>query len=36
MKDKLENPLPSTDKRLGGLTKGALAVLHKQVWTKRV
>ena len=31
MKDRLEQPLPPTEERLGGLTKGALAVLHKQV-----
>lgn len=31
VKDRLEQPLPSMDERLGGLTKGGLAVLHKQV-----
>ena len=31
VKDRLEKPLPPADERLGGLTKGALAVLHKQV-----
>ena len=31
VKDRLEDPLPSTEERLGGITKGALAVLHKQV-----
>ena len=31
VKDRLEHPLASTEERLGGITKGALAVLHKQV-----
>lgn len=31
VKDRLEQSLPSAEERLGGLTKGALAVLHKQL-----
>ena len=31
VKERLELPLPSMDERLGGITKGGLAVLHKQV-----
>ena len=31
MKTRLEQPLESADERLGGITKGTLAVLHKQV-----
>ena len=31
VKTRLEQPLESADERLGGVTKGALAVLHKQV-----
>ena len=31
VKSRLELPLESTDERLGGITKGILGVLHKQV-----
>lgn len=31
VKTRLELPLESADERLGGITKGTLAVLHKQV-----
>jgi len=32
VKDRLENFLSPAEERLGGITKGALAVMHKQVW----
>lgn len=31
VKDRLEQPLPSMNERVGGLSKGTLAMLHKQV-----
>ena len=31
VKDRLEQPLPSLDERLGGLSMGTLSLLHKQV-----
>lgn len=31
VKDRLEQPLPTLDQRLGGLTKGTLSILHKQL-----
>ena len=33
MKDRLENFLSPAEERLGGITKGALTVMHKQVAT---
>ena len=36
VKSRLEQPLQSVDERLGGITKGILAVLHKQVCAWRL
>ena len=33
VKERLDQPLPSLDERLGGLTKGVLSILHKQAST---